>query len=145
MSESNHRFVALFAVAAGLMLVLIACGSKVELPQTEAAATAYVKSKVLASIRAHPGSNRMDRMDVLCPRFMNHAYWWALRDRDGGWEVGASTGEAPLTLIGDLQALKRYQEISNSDSKWVIQDDGTVQLVGFPRDWGISACSGVDP
>ena len=54
MTSFNLRFITPFVVAAGLMLVLVACGNKVELPQTEAAAIAYVKSKVLAYYHRHP-------------------------------------------------------------------------------------------
>ena len=44
MTSFNLRFITPFVVAAGLMLVLVACGNKVELPQTEAPAISYVKS-----------------------------------------------------------------------------------------------------
>ena len=45
MTSFNLRFITPFAVAAELVLVLVACGNKVELTRTEAEAIAYTKRK----------------------------------------------------------------------------------------------------
>ena len=77
MTSFNLRFITPFVVAAGLMLVLVACGNKVELPQTEAAAIAYVKSKVLAYYHRHP--DRFSREAYTCPT----------------WQTGLRVRQAP--------------------------------------------------
>ena len=100
----NLRFLTPFAVAAGLTLVLVACGNKFDMPETESATIAYVKSKVLAQYHQHPeyfsknvGVGRGFLWDVNCPGFLNSLTWSADEDKvgRGGWTVwgtGSSSG-----------------------------------------------------
>ena len=99
MTSFNLRFITPFVVAAGLMLVLVACGNKFDMPETESAAIAYVKSKVLAQYHQHPEYFSHVNWDVNCPGFLNSLTWSADESKRGrgGWDVtGAGGGTGSL-------------------------------------------------
>ena len=91
MTSLDLRFIAAFAVVAGLTLVLVACGNKFDMPETESAAIAYVKSKVLAQYHQHPEYFTVGGVpwDVNCPGYLNSLTWSADEDKvgRGGWRV----------------------------------------------------------
>ena len=128
MTSFNLRFITPFVVAAGLMLGLVACGNKVELPQTEAAAIAYVKSKVLAYYHRHP--DRFSREAYTCPDFLNLADWSARETSSGRWSVHAMGGILPEPPGAfDSATWKRFQESQTGgggDATYSILDDGRV-------------------
>jgi len=111
MTSLDLRFIAAFAVVAGLMLVLVACGNKFDMPETESAAIAYVKSKVLAQYHQHPEyfSKNVDvgrgfLWDVNCPGFLNSLTWSADESKRGrgGWDVtgeGTRSGARSYSLV----------------------------------------------
>ena len=139
MTSFNLRFLTPFAVAAGLMLVLVACGNKVELPQTEAAAIDYVKSEVLAFYHQHP-----DKVAGDCPLFLNLAIWGARKDRYSErvrWTVHAVGTGLPMPQGAfDAAAWKRFSESQGGEAKYWILEDGRV-IAPFVVS-GLSMCSG---
>ena len=138
MTSFNLRFLAPFAVTAGLTLVLVACGNKFDMPETESAAIAYVKSKVLTYYHRHP-----DKFSGDCPAFLNHALWGASENSDGWtvFAVGGSVRAAPPSA--PLAEMKRVRELNrqiSGDSRYWIRDDGRV--ISHWAMSGPSSCSG---
>ena len=98
------------------MLVLVACGNKVELPQTEAAAIAYVKSKVLAYYHRHP--DRFSQWGAweayTCPDSLNLADWSARETSSGRWSVHAMGGWVESFLSLQAHSIQRLGRGSKS-------------------------------
>ena len=138
MTSFNLRFIAAFAVVAGLTLVLVACGNKFEL-RTEAEAIAYTKSNVLSYYNRHP-----DKFSGDCPLFLNLAIWGASKRSSGSvrWSVHAvGTGlPEPRGVQFDPAAWKRYRESQGGEETYWIYDDGKIVNNIFIS--GLSSCSG---
>ena len=137
MTGFNLRLIIPFIAVAGLMLVLVACGNKVEL-RTEAEAIAYTKSKVLAYYNRHP-----DKFSGDCPLFLNLAIWGARKDRYSErvrWTVHAVGTGLPMPQGAfDAAAWKRFSESQGGEAKYWILEDGRVIAPPYLHYWPLDA------